>query len=118
MKTSFPFDKAGREMQYNEARTWIDEYRKTCAQQTSPIYAEGFSREVLMKLLSDKNCHGVRVYHANQNGEPRLLLVGMDKHGNDMTRTKQGLKDDMPGDGGGSGIYGDGARCPEECGGR
>ncbi len=118
MSKPFPYKKAGREMRFDEARTWVDSYRKTCEKQVKPIFAEGFSKEVLMKMFADDACTGIRIYHGQQNGEPRLLLVGMDKEGNDMHRSQRGLKDDMPDDGGGSGIYGDGARCPEECGSR
>lgn len=105
-------------MKYTEARTWVDDYRATCEKQTSPIHAESFSKEVLMKMLANDDCQGIRIYHGHEKGEARLLLVGIDKTGSDMHRTQRGLKDDMPGDDGGSGIYGDGAKCPEECGNR
>jgi hypothetical protein len=117
MKNPFPFEKSGREMSHTEARTWVDEYRKTCYSQPNPIHAEGFSKEVLMKMLANDDCRGIRIYHGHQNGQPRLLLVGIDKHGDDMHRSKQGLKDDMPGEDG-SGIFGDGIKCPSECGNR
>ncbi len=115
MKSQYPFKKSGREMNHTEARTWVDEYRKSCAKQPKPIHAEGFSKEVLLKILANNDCQGIRFYHGHEKGEPRLLLVGMDKNGNDMHQSRHGLKDDMPGDGGGSGIYGDGSRCPDEC---
>lgn len=117
MKPHFPFEKAGREMSHTQARTWVDDYRKTCYTQTNPIYAEGFSKEILMKILKNDDCEGIRIYHGHEKGEPRLLVVGMDKHGNDMHRSQHGLKDDMPGDDG-SGIFGDGIKCPSECGDR
>ena len=117
MKPHFSFEKPGREMDYTQARSWVDDYRKTCQEQANPVYAEGFSKETLMKILTDTNCAGIRIYHGHEKGESRLLLVGIDKHGDDMHRSKHGLKDDMPGNGG-SGIYGDGGRCPDECGNR
>ena len=117
MKPHFPFEKAGREMSHTQARTWVDDYRKTCSTQTHPIYAEGFSKEILMKILANDDCQGIRIYHGHEKDEPRLLLVGMDKHGNDMHRSQHGLKDDMPSDDG-SGIFGDGGKCPDECGNR
>jgi hypothetical protein len=118
MKSQFPYAKPGREMSFTEARNWVDAYRKTCEKQPNPIYAEAFSKEILLKILANDDCQGIRIYHGHEKGEPRLLLVGMDKKGNDMHRTPQGLKDDMPGDGGGSGIFGDGGKCPDECGNR
>jgi hypothetical protein len=115
MKPSFPFDKSGREIKFDEATNWVDTYRKACEKDPNPVFGEAFSKDVLLKILTDDNCHGIRIYHGQTNGEPRLLLVGIDKRGNDMSRGSLRPKD-MPTDDGGSGIYGDGARCPSECG--
>lgn len=115
MKKPFPFEKCGREMNHEEARVWVDAYRKQCEKQTKPVHAEAFSRELLLKILADDDCTGIRIYHGHCEGEPRLLLVGMNKQGNDRHRGPRGLKDDMPDNGAQTGIYGDGARCPDQC---
>lgn len=109
----FPYKHEGRQLKFDEARTQVDEYRKT-AHTGEVVFAEAFSKNVLMEMLRDDDCQGIRIYHGRQDGTPTLLLVGIDHKGNDMHRTQRGLKD-MGGDDG-SNIYGDGTKCPDQCG--
>ncbi len=112
-KYPFPYQQEGRQLKFDEARTQVDEYRK--APHTGEVvFAEAFSKKILMEMLGSDACQGIRMYHGRQHGTPTLLLVGIDSKGNDMHRTPKGLKD-MGGDGG-SGIYGGGSRCPNDCG--
>ncbi len=110
---SFPYKQGGRQMKFDEARTQVDEYRQL-PPAGEVVFAEAFSKEILMEMLGSNECHGIRIYHGRQHGTPTLLLVGIDSKGNDMHRTPKGLKD-MGGDGG-SNIYGDGTKCPDMCG--
>ena len=108
----FPYKQGGRQMKFDEARSQVDEYRKT-PPTGEVVFAEAFSKKTLMEMLGNEACQGIRIYHGRQHGTPTLLLVGIDHKGNDMHRTPNGLKD-MGGDGG-SGIYGDGIKCPDQC---
>lgn len=46
-----------------------------------------FPREPVQKLLAQKGCEGVRIYHGRgEKGTPALVLVGVDKDGNDMAQ--------------------------------
>jgi hypothetical protein len=112
-KYKFPYPKEGRQMKFDEARTHVDEHRKG-PHAGEKVHAEAFSKKILMEMLGNEECQGIRIYHGRQHGSPTLLLVGIDHKGNDMHRTPQGLKD-MGGDGG-SGIFGDGTKCPNQCG--
>lgn len=110
----FPFERAGRELKSDEARPRIDEYRRATASDPKHINAEAFSKEILMKMLDNDDCRGIRIYYGRKKGEPSMLLVGIDKNGNDIHRVAGGLKD-MPNEGDGSGVYGDGCPCPQHC---
>lgn len=112
-KPPFPFEQAGRELRSEEVRPRIDEYRRATAHSDQPINAEAFSKEVLMKMLGNDDCQGIRIYYGRKKGKPSLLLVGIDKKGNDIQRVPGGLKD-MPGDSG-TGVYSDGCPCPQLC---
>lgn len=46
-----------------------------------------FGREAIEKLLAQPGVVGIRHYHAaHDNGDPALVLVGVDQDGNDMVR--------------------------------
>jgi hypothetical protein len=44
-------------------------------------------REPVQQLLAQKGCEGLRIYYArDEKGTPALVLVAVDKDGNDMTQ--------------------------------
>jgi hypothetical protein len=46
-----------------------------------------FLRDAVQKLLAQKGCEGLRIYHGrNEDGGPAIVLVGVDGNGNDMTQ--------------------------------
>jgi hypothetical protein len=46
-----------------------------------------FHADQVMKLLQQKGCAALRVYHAkNEKGEKAMVLVGVDATGKDMTQ--------------------------------
>ncbi|OIN60114.1 hypothetical protein [Arsenicibacter rosenii] len=111
----FPFDRAGRQFKISEVRPRIDQYQKEFPDRATRINAEAFSKEVFDQIFSNESCRGIRIYYGRNEGKPSLILVGIDKHGNDIHRVPDGLKD-MPGDDD-SGTYGDGMPCPTHCSG-
>lgn len=49
-------------------------------------HAGAFHADQVMKLLQQKGCAALRIYHArNQKGEKAMVLVGVDGDGKDMT---------------------------------
>ncbi|MDH4045606.1 MAG: hypothetical protein OEY20_00270 [Gemmatimonadota bacterium] len=46
-----------------------------------------FPRKPVQDLLAQKGCEGVRIYYArDEKGVPALVLVAVDKDGNDMVK--------------------------------
>lgn len=44
-----------------------------------------FGREAIEKILAQEGCVGIRYYYAEKDdGTPTLVLVGVDKEGNDL----------------------------------
>jgi hypothetical protein len=45
-----------------------------------------FPREVYERILAQPGCQGIRIYDGvDEKGAPALILVGIDKDGNDIT---------------------------------
>ncbi len=60
-----------------------DNYQKTSG--PGDIVAGYFGRNIYDKILSQKNCIGIRVYNArNEDGSPTFVLVGVDGNGKDI----------------------------------
>lgn len=43
-----------------------------------------FEAGQVKELLAQENCEGMRYYYGINNGQPVLILVGVDSNGNDM----------------------------------
>ncbi len=48
------------------------------------IRSHTFSKSILLKLMSQENVEAVRFYHGLENGNTVLVVVGVDKTGNDV----------------------------------
>lgn len=119
---------AGRFISQQEADEFKGAYQQRKKQQQIPeedtIRSEFFGSENLQKILDQPGCVGIRIYHAKRrekvNGNehllPRVVLVGIDKNGDEILElaapAETGMKD-MPG--AGSGQLADGPLCPPEC---
>lgn len=102
--TDLRSDPAGKKITLEDAikRTALfrDSYLKTIPTVAEEIKANAFSKDLLLEILNQPGCDGIRIYHALRP-EPgsttlvrELVLVGMDKQGNDLLT----LSED-PGDG-------------------
>jgi hypothetical protein len=61
-----------------------ENYRQQMKQ--GDIKCGGFFKESVLKILAQDGCEGMRCYFGvEENGSQTLVLVGVDKSGNDMT---------------------------------
>jgi len=68
----------------------------------SGVLGEFFGKDALIQTLNQKDCVGLRMYYGKKDdGTPALVLVGVDKIGNDLS---QGI------------VLEDGLSCPPICG--
>ena len=123
----------GQFLKPDEAAELISTYhqrkRKVGIKDAEIVRSEFFGIENLRQLLSQPGAVGLRVYHAKSwedadgnpltTGDgrltPRVVLVGVDRDGNDLVSSPaEGLKD-MPDEAGFSGFVGRGPICPPEC---
>jgi hypothetical protein len=52
---------------------------------TPNILGGSFSKDACDKILTQSGCSGIRIYYAKKDdGEPTIVLVGVDADGNDM----------------------------------
>lgn len=70
-----------------KATAWTANYRNTAQADGNGdiVKAHFYGREVLLKLLDQEGCMGIRVYYAlDEQGQKQLVLVGADANGNDI----------------------------------
>lgn len=94
------------------AKSWTANYR---AKNPDEIRAHFFGTEIIEQILAEAGCVGIRMYYAlDENGEKKLLLVGVDADGNDLLPLNtNGGRSASEGD-----IVGDYSfPCPTYCGG-
>jgi hypothetical protein len=54
---------------------------------TNPTLGEYFGKQSIQNLLNQINCVGVRIYYGlDASNNPKLILVGVNGAGNDMTQ--------------------------------
>lgn len=72
-----------REISLNEASEWTSRYRNS--QSPGTTLAHFFGREILLKILDQEGCMGIRCYYSlDEENKPQLILVGSDANENDM----------------------------------
>lgn len=72
------------EVPLDSARKYIKNLEKDAVRMK--INGGMFNRDVLDKILSQKGCIGIRYYYAKMDdGNPTLVVVGVDSTGKDMT---------------------------------
>jgi hypothetical protein len=101
--------KEGSFLPERQMKEWIQKH-----QDYNEVRGHFFGKEILVKILDQPGCVGIRFYHAiDDNGQKTLVLVGADSKGSSMwpstTRGSGKLKD-------GGGGTGDTSRpCPPYC---
>jgi hypothetical protein len=65
------------------ARKWVKSYQKNQPQQGTVAHFFGY--QLISRILAEDGCVGIRMYYAlDDQGNRQLILVGVDKKGNDL----------------------------------
>ena len=86
----------GESIEHQLAGQWTRNYREA---NPNEIQGHFFGHRILESILQQKGCMGIRMYYAlDDNQERHLVLVGVDKDGNDMVkgRTAADGQEDVP----------------------
>jgi hypothetical protein len=92
------------------AKAWAANYREKNPGDTKGHF---FGFEIIQQILSEAGCVGIRIYYAlDEQGEKKLLIVGVDAEGNDLLPSGG----EMMMDGGGENTIADYSfPCPNHC---
>lgn len=71
----------GRAIDPNKASEWTKSFRE---EHPGEIMAHFFGRDILMNILSQEGCEGIRFYYGLDGGAPQLIAVGADSAENDQ----------------------------------
>ena len=71
----------GRAIDPNKASEWTSSFRE---EHPGEITAHFFGRDILMSILSQEGCEGIRFYYGLDGGVPQLIAVGADSDENDQ----------------------------------
>ncbi|MBC5774674.1 hypothetical protein H8S95_11425 [Pontibacter sp. KCTC 32443] len=77
----------GEVIELAQAIAWTANYRKQAETEGQEMVIKGhfYGRDILLKLLEQDGCVGIRMYYAlDENGQKQLVLVGVDANGNDI----------------------------------
>ncbi|GAB3857038.1 hypothetical protein GCM10028822_30120 [Hymenobacter terrigena] len=75
------FGSEGKAIDHNKAGEWTGSFRK---ENPNKIIAHFFGRDVLMDILNQEGCRGIRFYYGSDGGVPQLIAVGADENENDQ----------------------------------
>ena len=68
----------------SDAAELTRKYRKTAG--SNAVLATAFKKETVAQILEQKDCIGLRIYYGKKdNGDPTLILVGINSKDNDIT---------------------------------
>jgi hypothetical protein len=75
----------GEKITKSKARKWVDSYKKKFGKEKYFLSSMLFDKEIVLKLLSEQGCEGLRVYNAlDDEGKEHFILVGADAKGNNI----------------------------------
>jgi hypothetical protein len=111
--------KKGDKISKSKARKWVDNYKKKHGKEKNFLSSMLFDKEVVLRLLSEKGCEGLRIYNAlDDEGKEHFILVGTDAKGNNLLPKEEdddaSLSMSRMADGGAM-LLNDGMPCPPFC---
>ena len=66
------------------AKRWTENFRQRMSK-ADEIRSHYFGNEIIQGILSQSGCVGIRIYYAlDDNGDKKLLVVGVDSSGKDL----------------------------------
>lgn len=76
--------KEGRFVPLSLSKKWVANFRESNPDHTHAFY---FGCELFENLLKEPGCVGIRIYYAqDDDGSPKMVLVGVDKFGKDILK--------------------------------
>lgn len=76
--------KEGRFVPLSLSKKWVANFRDSNPKHTHAFY---FGCELFENLLNEPGCVGIRIYYAqDDDGSPKMVLVGVDKKGNNIIK--------------------------------
>ena len=77
----------------NKAATWTKNYREA---HPAAIQSRFFGRDILLAILNQAGCEGVRIYYGLDGTVPQLLAVGANEEENDQLSDSCIIADETP----------------------
>ena len=79
-----PVKEVGKNITEDEASEWVQKYQEKHPISEGPTWGWLYGRDILEKLLEEKDVEGIWFYKALKDGEERLVLYPADEKGNKM----------------------------------
>ena len=77
---------AHHETKKDSALKYIHNYNASVIDPATALKGGAFHREVIDKILAQKNCVGIRIYFAKlDDAKPTFVVVGVDNNGDDLS---------------------------------
>ena len=105
--------KEGAAISLEEARQMIATYEQKCGSEDRRSHFAG--RQLLDEVLALEDCVGLRIFHAERDGQRELVVVGEDKSGALMLPNEGELKTKASGQSGTRQIVDSMRPCPPQC---
>ena len=105
--------KEGAAIPIEEARQMIAEYEQHCGPDDRRSHFVG--RQVLDEVLALEDCVGLRIFHAERDGQRELVIVGEDDAGKLMLPNEGELKTKASGQSGTRQVVDMLRACPPQC---
>ena len=76
--------KEGSPISLDQASGWTENYRNA---NPGAVKAHFFGRDILLEILNQENCMGIRIFYAQDDQDvPQLILVGSDANEADLVQ--------------------------------
>lgn len=75
----------GAKIPKSKARKWVKKYNQKHEKDPNFLSSMLFDKEVVLDLLNEPNCAGLRIYNAEADDDTlHFVLVGIDANGNNL----------------------------------
>lgn len=93
-----------------KAKKWVNNYKAKHGKDKNFLSSMLFDKKVVIDLLSEDKCEGLRVYNAiDDEGKEHFILVGTDAKGSNLLPSnEESLTESYS-------LLDEGKRCPTDC---
>lgn len=71
----------GKAIDLGKAADWASNYREA---HNGEVQSRFFGRDILLTLLEQPGCEGIRIYYGLDGSVPQMMAVGVDSNENDQ----------------------------------